>query len=78
MKGYIAEFEGTAIFLTKDEQMDMALKNGCIIMRVEDNDDKTIVATPECGYLKERPTLEDIETMTNPYVEILTSLEKGE
>lgn len=78
MKGYAAELDGSAIFLTKDTQLDAALKSGCNIVRIEDDDGQTIIATPENGFLEARPTLEETGTMTNPYVEALTTLEKGE
>ena len=66
MKGYAAEINGDAIFLTKDAQLDTALKNGCNIVRIEDDDGQTIIATPENGFLEDRPTLEETGTMTNP------------
>ncbi len=78
MKGYAAEINGDAIFLTKDAQIDMALKNGCNIVRIEDDDGQTIIATPENGFLEDRPTLEDTGIMKNPYAEALAMLEKGE
>lgn len=78
MKGYAAELNGSAIFLTKDAQLDTALKNGCNIVRIEDDDGQTIIATPENGFLEDRPTLEETGTMTNPYAEALAMLEKGE
>lgn len=78
MKGYAAEINGDAIFLTKDAQLDTALKNGCNIVRIEDNDEQTIIATPEHGFLETRPELEKTETMANPYAEALAMLEKGE
>lgn len=78
MKGYAAELNGSAIFLTKRAQLDTALKNGCNIVRIEDDDGQTIIATPENGFLEARPTLEETGTMTNPYAEALAMLEKGE
>lgn len=78
MKGYAAEINGDAIFLTKDAQLDTALKNGCNIVRIEDDDGQTIIATPENGFLEDCPTLEETGTMTNPYAEALAMLEKGE
>lgn len=78
MKGYIAKSDYGAMFLTKDSQFDTALKNGCNIIRVEDNDEQTVIATPELGFVEKRPTIEKSETMINPYAELLTLLEKGE
>lgn len=78
MKGYVAEKDGSAIFLTKDVQLDMALEKGCNIVRVEDDDTQTVIATPEQGFLKERPSLEETRATTNPYAEVLATLEKGE
>lgn len=78
MKGYAAELDGSAIFLTKNAQLDTALKNGCNIVRIEDDDGQTIIATPENGFLEDRPTLEETGTMINPYTETLSVLEKGE
>lgn len=77
MKGYVAEKDGSAIFLTKDAQLDMALEKGCNIVRVEDDDTQTVIATPEQGFLEERPSLEETRATTNPY-EVLATLEKGE
>ena len=62
MKGYAAEINGDAIFLTKDTQLDTALKNGCNIVRIEDDDGQTIIATPENGFLEDRPTLDSSNT----------------
>lgn len=78
MKGYAAELDGSAIFLTKDTQLDTALKNGCNIVRIEDDDGQIIIATPENGFLEDRPVLEETGTMSNPYAEALSMLEEGE
>ena len=78
MKGYVAEKDGSAIFLTKDTQLDMALEKGCNIIKVEDNDTQTVIATPEQGFLEEHPLLEVTRATTNPFAEILATLEKGE
>lgn len=78
MKGYVAEKDGSAIFLTKDTQLDMALEKGCNIVRVEDDDTQTVIATPEQGFLEERPSLEKTRATTNPYTKALATLEKGE
>ena len=49
MKGYAAEINGDAIFLTKDAQLDTALKNGCNIVRIEDDPYAEALAMLEKG-----------------------------
>lgn len=77
MKGYIAILDGNAQFLTKSEQMDNALKNGCSIAKVDDDGTETVIATPEKGFLFERPELEKTGTMSNPYAQALLSLQNN-
>ena len=75
MKGYAARRDGSAIYVTKDKQIDEMLENGCDIVRVEDDDSVTVIATPKDGFLEERPILDArTETMTNPYAEALSLL----
>lgn len=51
---YFAKFGNNGIYLTKDEQMEQYLKNGASIYR-EDGDTETLIATPEKGFLVDRP-----------------------
>lgn len=74
MKGYIAKKESFAQFLSKDSQMDTALKKGCTIYRVEDDGTEVAIATPEKGFLNGRPELEKIETMENPYAKAIQAM----
>lgn len=62
---YLAEKDGCGTFLTKDSQLDSFLLKGCNIVRIDEEGKETIVATPEEGFLEERPTLEFPQTMTN-------------
>lgn len=74
MKGYIAKKDGTAKFLSKDAQMDSALERGCTIERVEDDGTETVIATPEDGFIGERPELEKKGTMENPYAKAMQAM----
>lgn len=75
MKGYAAEIDGCAIYLTKDSQIDEMLEKGCNIVRIEDDESMTTLATPEDGFFSERPSIEKkAKTMTNPYAEAMAVL----
>ena len=56
---YLAEWEGGNIFLSKDSDMDDYLAKGACIYAKEDllSDEKTLIATPEDGFVVERPTI---------------------
>lgn len=45
----------SAIFLTIDTQMDMYLEKNCDIYQYDDNGKEKLIATPEDGFLIERP-----------------------
>lgn len=74
MKGYIAKKDGSAKFLSKDSQMDTALENGFDIVKVEDDGTETVIATPEKGFIVERPELEKKGTMENPYAKAMQAM----
>ena len=56
---YLAEWEGGNIFIAKDSDMDEYLAMGARIYAKEDilSDEKTLIATPEDGFLVERPVI---------------------
>lgn len=54
MTEYIARKDDNQTYLAKDSQMDDFLKNGCNIYMVK-NGIETLIATPEDGYLVEKP-----------------------
>lgn len=62
MYTYLAVKDGSGMFLSKSEQMDKALENGFDIYQVDDNDRRTLIATPQNGFLIERPVIENIGT----------------
>lgn len=62
MYTYLAVKDGSGMFLSKSEQMDKALNNGFSIYQVDENDQKTLIATPQDGFLIERPVIENIST----------------
>ena len=51
---YLAKWNGGCVFLSRDTQMDEFLSKGASIYSVE-NDAETLIATPEDGFLAERP-----------------------
>jgi len=54
MTTYLAQWPGGAIYLSSSEQMDQYLGRGASIYQEEDGV-QTLIATPEDGYLVERP-----------------------
>lgn len=56
MTSYIAIKDGSGIHLSKSEQMDRMLSNGFSIYKIDDGV-KTLIATPEKGFLAERPII---------------------
>ncbi len=63
MSSYIAKAGECATFLTKDEQLDKSLELGCSIYEVAEDETETLIATPEDGFLTERPELEKKQGM---------------
>lgn len=61
MKKYLAKKNNSAIFLSRTEQFDEYLKNGCEIYEI-DGDTETKIATPKEGFMIEKPILEIEET----------------
>lgn len=61
---YAAVYENdkSSAWLTKDSQMEEHLSRGASIYR-SDNGEMTLIATPEDGFLVERPTFPVAETM---------------
>lgn len=60
MTKYLAQVGNTGIYLSKTEQMDKMLKNGCDIYKIDENGVKTLIATPGQGYLIQKPTIEQV------------------
>lgn len=60
---YLAKWKGGCVFLSRDEQMEEFLTKGASIYSV-DNDVETLIATPEDGFLVERPTF-PVATVAN-------------
>lgn len=61
---YVAEKDGYATVLSRDEQFDEYLDKGCRIYSV-DGEKETLIATPEDGFLTEKPTLEKTSQSSN-------------
>lgn len=61
---YIAEKDGYATVLSRDEQFEEYLEKGCNIYSV-DGEKETLIATPEKGFLTEKPTLEETSQSSN-------------
>lgn len=57
MVDYIAEKNNCGIYLSKTKQLDEYLKNGFSIYKLTNND-KQLIASPEKGYLVNKPSLE--------------------
>lgn len=62
---YLAKWDGGSIFLSRDEQMEQYLEKGAEIYR-EENGAETLIATPQNGFLVERPTFPESATSTSP------------
>ena len=62
---YIAQWEDTCIYLSRDEQMEEYLHKGAPIYH-EENGVATLIATPEDGFLVERPSFPVAQTSTRP------------
>lgn len=53
------------VYLTKDAQMDVYLERNCnIYFENNDNETETLIATPEDGFLVERPVFPTTTTFT--------------
>lgn len=61
---YVAEKDGCATVLSKDEQFEEYLEKGCNIYSV-DGEKETLIATPENGFLTEKPALEKTNQSSN-------------
>ncbi len=55
MKLYKAKKEGSQIYLKDSDQMDRYLEKGCDIYEENEDGSNTLIATPEKGYLVEKP-----------------------
>ncbi len=62
MVSYFAKKGNSGIFLSKSEQMDKMLANGADIYRKNDDGSEELIATPDEGYLGERPVIEQSAT----------------
>lgn len=61
MAKYIAKRDGFGIFLSKPEQAEKYLKNGCCIYKVE-NEKEILIASPESEKLDEDLDFGTVET----------------
>ena len=52
---YLAKWDGGRVYLSRDEQMEQFLEKGANIYKEEEGTE-TLIATPEEGFLVERPT----------------------
>lgn len=60
---YLANYRNGEIYLRRDTQMDDFLKNGASIYYEDDQTgERTLVATPEDGFLVERPVFPVVES----------------
>lgn len=60
---YTSEEETTIVFLTSGGQMDKYLELGCSIYEVDEEGEQTLIATPEDGFLVDRPVFPVKETV---------------
>ncbi len=65
---YIAVYEGedgnSGVYLTKDSQMDEHLERGAKIMFENGDNSMELIATPEDGFLTERPVFPESKRST--------------
>lgn len=61
---YVAEKDGYATVLSRDEQFEEYLDKGCNIYSV-DGENETLIATPKDGFLTDKPTLEKTSQSSN-------------
>ena len=54
----------TQIYLTRDSQMDKHLENGFNIIAETDDGKEILIATPEKGFLVERPVFPVVHSVT--------------
>lgn len=58
----LAVLNGTGVYLSKDEQMDKFLSNGYTLYLEDEKYGKYILATPEEGFVRERPIINKTTT----------------
>lgn len=74
MSKYIAKIDKfNAIVLSRNEQLDEMLNNGYSIYYIDDNLNETIIASPDQGYIVEKPMLEEISQSSTSEIETLRS-----
>lgn len=74
MPKYIAKIdENNAIVLSRNEQLDEMLKKGHSIYYIDDESNETIIASPDKGYIVEKPSLEQISQSSTSEIESLRS-----
>ena len=74
MSKYIAKIdELNAIVLSKNEQLDEMLNNGYSIYYIDDELNETIIASPDKGYIVEKPSLEQVSQSSTSEIESLRS-----
>ena len=65
MAPYLAQWPGGGIYLSSSDQMDRYLEKGASIYQEEDGV-QTLIATPEEGFLVERPVFPQKTTFRFP------------
>lgn len=74
MPKYIAKIdENNAIVLSRNEQLDEMLKKGHSIYYIDDELNETIIASPDKGYIVEKPSLEQVSQSSTSEIESLRS-----
>lgn len=62
--GYYAKRDDeVAIYLSKTVQLDLYLESGCSIYEDAENGNDILIATPDDGYLVDKPTIEVTQTI---------------
>lgn len=62
---YLAKWDGGSVYLSRDTQMEQYLNMGASIYR-EENGTETLIATPERGFIEDRPTFPIAESSIPP------------
>lgn len=74
MPKYIAKIDRlNAVVLSKNEQLDEMLNKGYSIYYIDDELNETIIASPDKGYIVEKPSLEQVSQSSTSEIESLRS-----
>lgn len=61
MKSYLAARDGNGVFIQEDYQMDSYLEKGYSIFEIDDDLNEKLIATPEDGFIVDRPKFGTVE-----------------